>query len=256
MPLLAVETPEGVTLTQPIAGAGSRLAAGLLDMLWILSGYFTLVLIALAVGAALDVSGVSDFAAGLLIGGPVLVMILYHVGFHLAWNGQTPGKRALGIRVAGTDGYAASALQIVLRGLIWPFDVLIALPVPIGLLAIAATARNQRLGDLVAGTLVLREPPAEPVIEPWPGETWSGLAARQAGIAPGMAARLSAEDLDFLRALLTRTGLDPNERRRLFVAAARHYGEHLGLGPFEDARVVLREVYLLARESSRARASP
>jgi hypothetical protein len=146
-------------------------------------------------------------------------------------------------------------MQIVLRGLIWPFDALVALPLPIGLVAIAATARSQRLGDLVAGTLVLRDPPAEPAVEPWPGETWSGLATRQAGIAPGMAARLAAEDLDFLRALLTRPGLDADERRRLLVAAARHYSERLGLGAFEDARVVLREVYLLARES-RARSSP
>ena len=57
-----------------------------------------------------------------------------------------------------------------------------------------------------------------------------------------LAARLTEEDVEFLRDLVTRPGMASSERRKLFVATARHYAERLGLGSFQDARVVLREL--------------
>ncbi len=254
MSTLLVDTSEGVVLRHDIAGAGSRLAAGLADGVFLALGYLFVLLTTLLV-SSFDLSGVSGFVAGLLIGGSVLVAIGYHVLFHWLWSGQTPGKRWVGLAVMSADGYPASPFQILLRGLVWPIDVLLTLPAPIGLYAIAVTEKHQRFGDLVAGTLVVRLPRELDGLEPWPNETWSALPARVLPLTPGMGARLDAQDLALLRALLTRTELDPDERRRLFVETARAYAQRLELGGFDDARIVLREVYLFAREMLAARAA-
>ena len=92
---------------------------------------------------------------------------------------------------------------------------------------------------------MLSERTSEETPEPWPESTWSSLTDRQLALDAGMAARLTSEDYEFLRDLVTRRGLERAEKRRLFVAAARHYCARLGLGSFDDARVVLREIYLV-----------
>jgi uncharacterized RDD family membrane protein YckC len=254
MTTLVVATSEGVNLRLEIAGAGSRFAAGILDGLILVFTYLV-VLIAAMIPVGFDTSGVSAFVFGLLAGGALLYVLLYHVLFHALREGQTPGKSALGIRVMSADGSPPSSFQIVMRALVWPIDVILLVPIPIGLVFVAATARHQRLGDLVAGTLVVRKPSAAADLEPWPGQRWSDLQFKTLRLAPGATARIDARDLEFLRALITRTDLADEERRRLFVDAARHYAERLGLGPFDDARDVLRELYLYARESARARES-
>ncbi len=251
---LLVPTAEGVTLRFDVAGAASRLAAGLLDMV-ILVVAFALVALILLIAASFDPSGISNFAAGVLFGGTVLVAIAYHIVFHALWAGQTPGKRWVRIRVMSADGYPPSVLAVVLRALVWPIDVFLFVPASIGLIVIAATPRHQRLGDLAAGTLVVRVPREDAAGEPWPTQTWSLLKLRTLPLAPGLAARLSARDLELLRELVTRTDLEPEERRKLFVDAARHYTELLELGSFEDARIVLRELYLFARETMQAKSA-
>lgn len=247
---LKVETSEGVLLTQPIAGAGTRLAAGALDFVLIASVY-TLLLTTIMLFVAADLKQLAELLLVVLFTGLILVLTLYHIAFHVAWRGQTPGKRLLGARVMGADGYPPTLFQTLLRGILWPVDVLVMLPIPIGLMVIAATSRRQRLGDLVAGTLVVRDASREGAYEPWSSQTYAGLEQRTVPLVPGMAARLTAEDLDFLRNLMTRRGLAPRERRRLFYRAAQHYTERLGLPPAGDPRVFLREIYLFARDALR-----
>ncbi|MFN0243557.1 MAG: RDD family protein [Planctomycetota bacterium] len=248
MTSLVVATSEGVYLRRDIAGAGSRLAAALIDAS-ILIGLYCLTLLTIAVASQADATGVSRFLAGVLIGGVLLSAVAYQALWPMAWSGRTPGKAAVGLRIVSADGYPATSLQLVLRALVWPLDLFPIVPASIGLISIAATARHQRLGDLVAGTLVVRADVAASTIEPWPGETWTGLADKRLALTPGMAARLAPHDVAFLRDLITRPGLDGEARRQLFVRSAVHYAERLGLGAFDDARVVLREVYLFARET-------
>lgn len=251
MPSLVLATPEGLELEREIAGAGSRFCAALIDAL--LVGLAFLVLLFIALLATLgDPSGLSGFLAGILLGGLLLVLIAYQAAFGILWSGQTPGKRLLGLRVASADGWPASAAQHLLRALLWPLDVLLPLPLPFGLLGLVIlmlSRRGQRLGDLVAGTLVLREPRPREIPEPFPAESWSRLEERRLNLTPGLAARLSDDDLDYLRELLARERLSPDERRALFVESARHYAKRLELGPFEDARELLRELYLYLREA-------
>jgi len=248
---LRVETPEGVLLTQPIAGAGTRLAAGVLDVALIVGLYLTIGFATLLL-VAVELDQLAELVYVLLFTGLILFLTLYQVAFHLAWRGQTPGKRLLGVRVMGADGYPPTAAQIVIRGLVWPFDVLAMIPIPIGLIVIAATTRRQRLGDLVAGTLVVRDAVEHGAYEPWSSESYASLEQHTVPLVPGMAARITAEDLEFMRGLLTRRGLAPRQRRRLFTRAADHYTQRLGLPPVSDPRILLRELYLFARDALRA----
>jgi uncharacterized RDD family membrane protein YckC len=250
VPELVVETTEGVRLRRTLAGAGSRALAALIDL-----AIYALVSLALFLGLMLlmefDTTGLSAFVWGLAAGGSLLLLCVYQVGFATLWNGQTPGKRLAGLRALDAHGVPASALQHVLRGLFWPLECVLFVPIPLGLLLIAATERRQRLGDLVAGTLVLREEvPREPP-EPYPLETWSRLARRQLPLVPALAGRFDAEDRRFLRALLARRGLDTAAADRLAVRAARHYAVAIGaVAPQRPdvAREHLRELYLFLRE--------
>jgi uncharacterized RDD family membrane protein YckC len=252
MTTLLVETSEGVRLRMEVAGAGSRFAAGLLDAL-LLGLALTVTLIVLSLAAAFDPSSASTFLLGAIIGGTVLIVIAYHVLFHALSNGRTPGKSALGIRVVSADGRPASLFALVVRGLIQPIDVLLQVPVAIGLILIGATPRHQRLGDLVAGTIVIHEKQRDYVRDPYPNQTWSNLEVRTLPLTPGLEARLTPDDRAFLRALVTREGLEDDTRRRLFVEAARMFAAKLELGAFEDARVFLKELYLFVREMAVAR---
>lgn len=247
---LRIQTPEGIELEHEVAGLGSRFAAGLLDLLVLGSLYLLLSL--LVIGAVTFVQGfeaVGTFVLGLLASGLILAATLYPLIFHLAWNGQTPGKRQLGLRVAAANGYPASTVQLVLRALILPVDLLLFVPAPLGLLLIGATPRCQRLGDLAAQTLVLRERKGAAEEEPWPDESWSTRVERGLDLVPGMAAHLSDEDLRLLRDVIVRRGLSEAHAARLYQRVARHYVERLGLEPKVSVRQALKELYLFARES-------
>ena len=254
MVVLAIRTPEGVVLERQIAGSGSRFAAGLLDGLLIGLVYLVCIL-GMTLVLSVDVTGLSGVLWGILALGLPLILIVYHFACHAFGGGQTPGKRMLGLRVLSADGDPATLSQNLLRSVIWMVDVMIPVPVPLGLIVIAATARRQRLGDLVAGTLVVHEGREEERVEPYSKERWSKLERRTLDLHPGTVARLGDEDYEFLRKLLNRRAqLPPDQKRRLFVEAARQYARRLELGAFDDARVVLKELYLFMRESREARA--
>jgi uncharacterized RDD family membrane protein YckC len=244
---LVVETTEGVEIRLDLAGAGSRYAAGLLDGIILAIGSM-LLFFALAMIGSADASGFSGFLIGIFLGGMFFLVIGYHVAFHVFDKGCTPGKRMLGIRVVATDGRPATPFQILVRALIQPIDILFAVPVSIGLILIAATPRSQRLGDLAAGTMVVRAVVHPYVPDPFPGETWTTLPFKSLPLTPGLVAKLSPDDRAYLRALVTRQGLIGDARRDLFVKSAHAMSEKLGLGPFTDARDVLKELYLYLRE--------
>ena len=249
MTTLLVETSEGVPLRLDVAGAGSRFLAGLLDVSILLIGYLLLWL-AVLIPVSFDATGLSMFLVGVLLGGALLLLPAYHLFFHLLFAGQTPGKRVFGIRVASADGQPATKIQLVLRALLMLIDVFLTIPVPVGLLAIAATEKHQRLGDIVAGTLLVRVSSSKAALEPFPDRTWSGLKVKTLPLTPGTAAHLAPEDRELLRELLTRTELTDRARRQLFISAAKAYSARLGLGTFEDARELIPELYLFAREAA------
>ena len=252
MATITTTTPEGVRIELELAGAGSRFAAALVDL-----GLFGVGFLGLAaffwIVSQVDFTGGSGLVLGVLFGGMPFGMVLYQFAF-LALTGSTPGKRLLGLRVVAQDGRGALPLALLLRSLFWPIDALL-LPIPIGIVAIAVGRSRQRLGDLIAGTTVVSDERESVEPEPFPNETWSGLETKTLNLVPGLAARFDDDDLEFLRGFWARSTFEARERRRLAIVAARHYAERLELGRFDDARVVLRELYLFLRESRAARRS-
>ncbi len=178
---MEIMTPEGVPLRFKVALAGDRIAALLLDVVVLLGASFVLVLPLIVLAFRGDVGGDLLGAAAVLI--LFLVRTFYFAFFELAWRGQTPGKRRNGIRVIDASGGALSAEAIVARNLTREVELflpLVALLAPEALfpgapgwarLAALAWAAifgfmplfnrdRQRVGDLVAGTVVVRLPAA------------------------------------------------------------------------------------------------
>jgi uncharacterized RDD family membrane protein YckC len=141
-----IVTPEAVPLELETGGLGSRVAAALLDGL--LQGVALFWII-----TAAAVAGGGDTAAFIMIlSAFVFVPVVYGAVFEGLWNGRTPGKRALHLRVVQLTGQPVEWRHAVVRNLFRLVDQVI------GALFIVITPRSQRLGDFAAGTVVVREP--------------------------------------------------------------------------------------------------
>ncbi len=151
----SIVTPEAVAVTVDIAELGSRVGAGLIDGL-ILGALLMVVSILTGVASALGFLALGSGLAGALYTAFILLLIWgYFPFFEEIWSGRTPGKRAFGLRVIQTDGQPAGLGPVLLRNLIRPLDVGVAM---VGLFFMLLTPRRQRLGDLAAGTIVVRQP--------------------------------------------------------------------------------------------------
>lgn len=146
---LEVETPEHVILDYEIAGVGSRTLAAVADWLLIVS---IGVVGSLTLGAWREISG-WVFALQLVL--LFTVVWGYFTLFEGLRRGQTPGKRWMGIRVIRDTGHAISLSDAAARSLLLPVDLLCV----VGVFLIAIHPRAKRLGDLVAGTVVVRDHP-------------------------------------------------------------------------------------------------
>ncbi len=247
MARLEVRTVEGITLELDVAGPGTRFAAGILDA-FVIGTLLLALMVFLNAMMEVDPTGLSAFARGFFGLGFFLFVIAYHVGFHALGQGRTPGKRAMGIGVVGLDGQPAGIGALTLRGVLMGVDIL-PLPLCIGVIVIALTPNRQRLGDLLAGTLVVRDArPSAYGLEPWSNESWSNLQVRLLNLTPAATARFDRQDLSFLRDVITRRGMEAMGRRGLLEHVARHYRERLGVTVEEDPRAVIRELYLFLRE--------
>src|SRR5258708_32376855 len=157
----SVLTPERVSLQYDIAGIGSRGAAAIVDTL-IQSVALIVVLVALAAGlaAANAFLGSGAGAGTLFIALFALALFLvadgYFMLFEILWNGQTPGKRMVGIRVIRENGYPMRPIDAVVRNLVRLVDWLPG-AYGIGVLTMLLNKRAKRLGDFASGTIVVRE---------------------------------------------------------------------------------------------------
>ncbi|MGH2642235.1 MAG: RDD family protein [Actinomycetota bacterium] len=193
-------TPEAVTISLDVAGLGSRMIAQLID---------SLIQLAIAVPIVLGI-GAGNLSGGVELVVLSLILFLlfwgYYPIFELSWQGQTPGKRAQRLRVIRTDGQPAGGAAIMVRNLIRILDVFL-LPF-LAVISMIVTTRAQRLGDLAAGTMVVREARFTA-----PG---SVLSASRPDLPAVDATGLSERDYDVIRSFLARRGsLDPTARWRL-----------------------------------------
>ena len=148
-----IETPENVRLTFRLAGPGTRLGAYLIDLLIRFAVVWGM---SIVIGITAPFLMSSGLSIGLMLLGLFLIEWFYGCVFEGFWSGRTPGKYVMGLRVIKDGGYPISFFDAVLRNLLRAAD---ALPLfyGAGLIAMLATRRMQRLGDVLAGTIVVRE---------------------------------------------------------------------------------------------------
>ena len=148
-----IDTPENLTLDAEVAGIGSRFMAALVDYLIMLAMMFLLAI--LVRGAIRDINN-PELTLALLVIAQFVIFVFYHLLFEFVWNGQTPGKRYLGLRVTQVNGMPLTVSGLLIRNFVRLFDFL-PFFYGVGLLALFATKHTQRLGDLAARTIVIRE---------------------------------------------------------------------------------------------------
>ncbi len=150
---LRIETPEGVAIELTLAGLGSRLAAAVVDGLIKLGILLALIVIAVAGGVALG--------DDLIVGASSLLAVLvitfgYDILFETLDSGRTPGKRAASIRVVRMGGQPVGFVSAAIRNLLRLVDML-PFFYAVGIIAILTSRHGQRVGDLAAGTVVVRD---------------------------------------------------------------------------------------------------
>ncbi|MEW5871117.1 MAG: RDD family protein [Chloroflexota bacterium] len=157
---LRIETPENVAFGYEVAGIGSRFLAALVDTLIItvLQAVLFLAVVALMgnYSASLLESGELLSAWVLAFIGLFLFFVYwgYYIYFEMAWNGQSPGKRLVGLRVICVDGTPITLAESVIRNLVRLVDMLPSM-YGVGVISMFINSQSRRLGDLAAGTLVV-----------------------------------------------------------------------------------------------------
>lgn len=157
MDKLTIDTPEQVHLEFMLAGIGSRFMAAFLDSL--IQGALYFILFWVVVGVlALDIFSKSHSLWVLTVGILIAVCIYwgYYAAFEILWKGQTPGKRWAGIRVIKESGRPINAFEAISRNLLRIVDWFPSL-YAVGVVTMLLNNKNRRLGDFVAGTLVVHE---------------------------------------------------------------------------------------------------
>jgi len=222
-----VVTPEHVAIRYELAGFGSRAVAALIDaslqmLIYLVVAGILQTLIALNV-----MPGFADWRTSVLLGVGIIAYFLifwgYYLLFETLWNGETPGKRWMRLRVIKDGGYPVDFRAVLIRNLLRPADTLPTLLVlPSYGLAFITTLCNphyKRLGDLAAGTMVVRHGQQEESLTlPGLGET-KVYRLLDAGML-GQIARMDREEYRMVKLFLDR-------RRELPVAQRAEFARRL-----------------------------
>ncbi len=277
-PVHGLFSPEGVRLELPVAGPAPRMLAYGVDLaiivvLMILM-FFTLISI-LPIGDSIDQwaqkvfheaskqmtqpnqSHQMQFGAmgGLLIALFVLAQFVVETGYFIFWemvtNGRSPGKALVGLRVVRRDGMPINLRSSVLRNLLRGVDMLPENYV-VGLVSMLLSPSGERLGDHVAGTIVIRldRPEAAPEIDASPNGAAPALTRAQLS-------RIGPREVQLLRATLRRISSLSGERSAALVKeVAETMRARLELAelPSSDPLSFLRELLALAERYSRGAA--
>lgn len=161
---LTIDTPEQTALEYPIAGLGSRFLALLADTaIQAILAFFGLILGAFIATGLSKIWGLGpQWVIAIIIVFGFLLNSGYFALFEAFWNGQTPGKRYAQIRVIKDDGRPIGAYEAIVRNALRLVDVLPGM-YGVGLISIFLSRQSKRLGDYVAGTVVVHEKTLEGV---------------------------------------------------------------------------------------------
>lgn len=163
--ILIIETPERVPLHFALASIGNRFLACAIDHA-LQAVAIVLMVVAFAFMSNYSSLGeqfanAPNWVKAVLIVIVFLIFSAYFAFFEWIWNGQTPGKRLLKLRVIREDGRPVTFWEATVRNLLRSMDMMPAPFYSIGLISVFISSSDQRVGDMVAGTVVVREREAE-----------------------------------------------------------------------------------------------
>ena len=219
---LTIDTPEQTALEYPIAGLGSRFLALLADTaIQIVLAFFVLIVGSLIGVGLATVGGLGpQWVVAIVV---ILLFLLnsgYFALFEIFWNGQTPGKRYAQVRVIKDDGRPIGAYEAIVRNALRLVDMLPAM-YGIGLISIFMSRKSKRLGDFVAGTVVVHEKTLEgirPYVETKTDET----------LPPIDTAKVTLEEVRLIETFLNRRdNLEPAVRTTMATQIANRLADKM-----------------------------
>jgi uncharacterized RDD family membrane protein YckC len=219
---LIIETPEQTLLEFPLAGIGSRFVALAVDT--ILQGATILVLALVVWGVVAGRPLLTRSGSQWLIASVLVLFFIINFGyfafFEALWSGQTPGKRHVRLRVMRDNGHPIGTYEAIVRNLLRVVDQMPFI-YAVGIVSVLLSRQNKRLGDLVAGTVVVHERLLE--------------AMKPVHQAPGQPAiydvtRISPEEVQLLETFFyRRDSLDTALRHHMASEIADRIAEKLGV---------------------------
>lgn len=254
--LLKIDTPENVTFDYDISGIGSRFLAALIDTALIIL-LQVVVIGSVVVIANLTVNNVTETLAAWLLAAAGLISFVffwgYYIFFEILWNGQTPGKRRIGLRVIRADGTPVGASEVVIRNLVRIIDFL-PTAYGIGVVTMFINPSSRRVGDLAAGTVVVHDR-AKSLGDLSPVRLSTlAVPGKQASLPADFPVdQVSEHELHVIEEFLSRrSGL--NNRGTLALHILTSIRIRLGLPlesmPSDQAESILSEIYAARRSAS------
>ena len=236
--VLTIQTPEGVTFRLPLAGPVTRMLACTLDLL-ISSGIA-------AIGQSLLrplASLAPDYYAAIVMLIYFAINLLYSMVAEIVWRGQTPGKRLLKLRVVDSQGLRLDGSQIIIRNLLRPADMLPVFYLLGGIVSVCHRY-GQRLGDIAAGTVVVRVlDHKQPSLDQVFGGKYNSLG-EYGHLAARLRQKVSPQIASLtLEALLRRDTLEPQARLTLFRELADYFKAQVAF-PEEAVEQLADEQYV------------
>lgn len=249
--VIEIVTPERVELNFPIAGLGSRFYAIFVDQCIIIALIFVLSFVeALIAGLLSQDSYLESLSTSAFLIITAALNLGYFIFFEYLWNGQTPGKRHVKIRVMRKGGLPVNFASAVIRNLMRPVDIML-FSIAVGFLVLFLSKQSQRPGDYAAGTIVvrdrnitlsdldiyLRKPQQEKIVAPVPLDN--------------RFSRLDDKDVHLIDQFLTRRGeLGLDQRQELAKRIADSIRIKLKLKPdeYESNENLIKAAYRSIKE--------
>jgi uncharacterized RDD family membrane protein YckC len=225
---LTIDTPEQVHLEFMLAGVGSRFMATFADTVIQLVLYLVLFIIdETALGGAMfsHLNTYQLWVEACLIILYFCIYWGYYAAFEALWSGQTPGKRWAGIRVIKDSGRPINAFEAMARNLVRIIDAVPGI-YAVGIITMLLNAKNRRLGDFVAGTLVVHDKKAEE------SNLFFNTPDKKDTVGLYQAAKLGVQEVELIETFLARRlDIPPEVRQQNAVRIASLIGSKLGIDP-------------------------
>lgn len=220
---LTIDTPEQVHLEFVLADIGSRFMAVFADtLLQVAAGLILLI------GSGMAAGGIGRFGVWIVAGmifAEFCIFWGYYAVFESLWNGQTPGKRWAGIRVIKETGRPINAFEAIARNLVRVIDLVPGI-YAVGIVTMLLNSRNRRLGDFVAGTLVVHDKKSRE------GDLFFNTPQQTPEFTVYQAGHLGAPEIELIETFLARRlDIPPDVRRQNAIRIADMIAAKLGIDP-------------------------